>query len=556
MLAIEFELLTGRYAATAHNDRSSAEWPPHPARVFSALVAAHYEGRDPCPEERAALEWLERQPAPSMAVPLDGVAFREVKPVYVPVNDVSAIGDLDKRLRLVADQLNDALRSGADPREVNELHRKLDRAQKTLDKDIAALGDDECERTDSERKSAGALLPERRSRKARTFPVVVPPIRTFTLIWPISEPGTHSSALRALAARVSRIGHSSSFVRCCVRDAAPRPNLEPRADGDLVLRTIGPGQLARLDHEFQRHQGVEPRTLPALPQRYGRVTVEAADSALSYGAFSDREADWVVFERVGGARLLASRGISLARALRAALLEQAGSLNLELPPCLSAHRDGRPTLSPHVAFVPLVYIGSSVADASIQGLAVVLPRTVTREEREVVQTLIAEWELNRGENGVMTLAAPGLPAMRCERVLASTKWTTRRSTWTRPSKLWRSATPIALDRNPGNLRSSSPEVVRRAEQEANTSILAACSYQGLPAPVRVQFSFAPFVAGAQRAGAFAARSKPSGHARVRIHVELEFDQVVAGPLLLGATRYFGGGLCLPCVPDQDSGAVG
>ena len=43
MLAIEFELLTGRYAATAHNDRSRAEWPPHPARIFSALVAAHYE---------------------------------------------------------------------------------------------------------------------------------------------------------------------------------------------------------------------------------------------------------------------------------------------------------------------------------------------------------------------------------------------------------------------------------------------------------------------------------------------------------------------------------
>ena len=131
MLAIEFELLTGRYAATAHNDRSRAEWPPHPARIFSALVAAHYEGRDPCPRERAALEWLERQQAPSMDVPLDGIAFRDVKSVYVPINDVSAIGDLEKGRRVAEDALNDALRSGASPKEIKELQRKFEKAQQT-----------------------------------------------------------------------------------------------------------------------------------------------------------------------------------------------------------------------------------------------------------------------------------------------------------------------------------------------------------------------------------------------------------------------------------------
>lgn len=122
--------------------------------------------------------------------------------------------------------------------------------------------------------------------------------------------------------------------------------------------------------------------------------------------------------------------------------------------------------------------------------------------------------------------------------------------------LWRSATPIALDRNPGNLRSANPAVVRRAEQEVGNAIAAACAYQRLPEPSRIQFAFTPFVAGAQRAEAFAARSKPSGQARVRLHVQLEFEQAVAGPLLLGATRYFGGGLCLPCAPEHDGGDVG
>ena len=43
MLALEIEFLTGRYRATNFRERYAVEWPPHPARVFSALVATHYE---------------------------------------------------------------------------------------------------------------------------------------------------------------------------------------------------------------------------------------------------------------------------------------------------------------------------------------------------------------------------------------------------------------------------------------------------------------------------------------------------------------------------------
>src|SRR5579863_134591 len=94
MLAIEVHLLTGRYAATEYNDRSRAEWPPHPARFFSALVAALHD-RDPIdPVERDALLWLERQPAPALDVDIDideQVGLREVHDVFVPVNDVTVL---------------------------------------------------------------------------------------------------------------------------------------------------------------------------------------------------------------------------------------------------------------------------------------------------------------------------------------------------------------------------------------------------------------------------------------------------------------------------------
>ena len=57
--AITVELLTGRYDAADVQDRERAEWPPHPARLFCALVAAARSE-----EERSALRWLEDQPAP------------------------------------------------------------------------------------------------------------------------------------------------------------------------------------------------------------------------------------------------------------------------------------------------------------------------------------------------------------------------------------------------------------------------------------------------------------------------------------------------------------
>jgi CRISPR-associated protein Csb2 len=52
-VSLTVELLSGRYDAAEAGDRDRAEWPPHPARLFCALVAAARTD-----EDRAALEWL------------------------------------------------------------------------------------------------------------------------------------------------------------------------------------------------------------------------------------------------------------------------------------------------------------------------------------------------------------------------------------------------------------------------------------------------------------------------------------------------------------------
>jgi CRISPR-associated protein Csb2 len=83
MLAFEVEYLLGRVFAGDFSDRAASEWPPHPARLFSALVAAHFE-TGATSAGRAALEWLERQGPPHIRAGEAGEATRVT--TFVPIN--------------------------------------------------------------------------------------------------------------------------------------------------------------------------------------------------------------------------------------------------------------------------------------------------------------------------------------------------------------------------------------------------------------------------------------------------------------------------------------
>jgi CRISPR-associated protein Csb2 len=85
MLALEVEFLLGRYVASDFRDRERAEWPPHPSRLFSALVAAAYES-GLGESARAALLWLESLLPPCLCADEHPYPQTPVT-VYVPVND-------------------------------------------------------------------------------------------------------------------------------------------------------------------------------------------------------------------------------------------------------------------------------------------------------------------------------------------------------------------------------------------------------------------------------------------------------------------------------------
>lgn len=530
MLVIEVEFLTGRYAATSHNDRGRAEWPPHPARLYSALVAALHDNDPVDSAERAALLWLERQGAPSMCVdPESNVGRRQVQDVYVPINDVTLGGD--ESIRRVEERLIEA--------KTPATLRKVEAAIEKARAEAIAIDD---QPSDTALKTAIALLPERRTRQVRTFPVVIPEHPTASFTWPIADPMAHLPALDRLCARVTRLGHSSSLVRCCVSDRDLMPTLVPSDDGDIVLRVVGPGQLERLQHAFEHHKGMESRVLPALPQRYRSVFSEPPPSPVPESVFSS---DWVLFERVGGARPVASRATDLARALRNSLFEI--HANRDLPATLSGHAENGPAEHAHVAFVPLPFVGNEHADGSLMGCALVLPRNLPASDRELLLRLIAKWESDRADQrGNLTLAGGTLPPFIVRRVDVSAKVALDPLRWCRAASRFVTATPIALDRNPGNLRSNRNEIAKRASLEAQQSISDACFRVVGTRPATIEVSLAPLLPGAQHVHDFLPwPGRPGRTPRVRIHADIRFDLPVRGPILLGAGRYFGLGLCLP-----------
>ena len=84
MFALGIRYLQG-IAVGSHGEHGHVEWPPHPARVFMAMVAAHYQtGADAA--ERAALCWLEELPEPPEIHAPDAEPCKVVTQ-FVPVND-------------------------------------------------------------------------------------------------------------------------------------------------------------------------------------------------------------------------------------------------------------------------------------------------------------------------------------------------------------------------------------------------------------------------------------------------------------------------------------
>lgn len=543
MFAIEVEFLTGRYVATSYNDRTRAEWPPHPARLFSALVATHYSSLEPSPPERESLLWLERQSAPLIrASALDEIAERETYTVFVPVNDPDVVGTFDEE----REDLAAALATASTDKKAGTKAAAL---EKKLAENIArAIGPGKVSREGA--KTAASIVPETRMRQARTFPSIAPADPIVHFIWPeaIANEGIRT-AIRVLATKLVRLGHSSSLVRARVVDPPREANWHPDETGEHRLRVVGEGQLTALDDSFDRHQETQPRVLPALFQRYttrdAAITVDVPRSVFGEA--------WLVLRRTGRPHLPGTSTVGIARSVRAALMKFAPQPPPEL---LTGHaEDGGPAQRAHLAILPLPFVGHAQADGSILGVALVFPRDLTADERRTLFRALAAWESEHRKDGEASPAIPVYLGNAGELYLTrldeiAERATLRASTWCGPARRWVSATPVALDRHPGDLHDRNPERAAKAADEAEETLRQAASHIGLPRPSRVTVLPAAPLAGAPKARHFPAfPPEPGRQRRALVHAALEFEGKVEGPILLGAGRYLGLGLFRPVYGD-------
>ena len=545
MIAVEITLLTGRYVATAHHDRREHEWPPHPARLFSALVATWADADVPDADERHALEWLEGQAAPTItASPSADVAVRRPVSHFVPVNDASVVAGAqyrrrDERLDDHLDELYRELESAG-----GEVTRAVERLRDKIDKerDVASMVDPVGA---TNPKAAVALLPDGRGKQERQFPSVTPDCSHVTFCWEAVSPSDVTAALDALLSRVTRIGHSSSLVSCRLLLTAPEPTMRPGA-GTTMLRCTQRGQLAALEQMYAAHEGIRPRAMPFVGVRYAHVDTEGGTA--SAAVRPDVAGELVVFELPGDKRHLPlTRTVEFAEALRGAIFHHADD---PLPEGLSGHLpDGRPSRDPHIAFLALPNVGHKHADGRLMGMAVMLPDRLDEAAARAALRAIGLWE--RAEpNGQCRLTLPGGAVLDLQRKQPPFEFKSLEpQSWSRRSHDWASATPIALPKNPGRLTQGTPAARAKAWAAAEDQVRQSCAHVGLPEPASVAVSLDPLMIGARPAAAFPVFVQGSrrGDAvrRRLVHAALRFDAEVEGPVVLGSGRFLGLGLMRP-----------
>lgn len=370
MLAIEVDYLLGRAVATDYGQRDIAEWPPHPQRLFSALVDAHFSDAFPAGEK--ALKWLEALGPPALATDAtaEGESYwrRDVGKFWVPVND--ELPSQEKHIR-------------------------------------------------------AAPLREQRKRQERFFPAVTLADSRVWFVWPDAEPALDDqAALKMLTERLCYLGHSSSLIRAQLKAQAPASAWVPSTHtnaASITLRVPGKGRFDRLTAVHEQRQINELVQAPL-----GKQVQYVSHGALAASSPFEEIAGLRI---VAGPRIGLEATAPLMIKLRKALLAQLG---VSQPEILSGHlRSGAPARAAHLVLAPLANINHEHADGSIKGFIALLPRNADPGERATLTEALGRInELKLGGYGVLRLRAfasdPELKALDFARRYArvSTHWRT------------------------------------------------------------------------------------------------------------------------------------
>lgn len=511
-LTIAVRYLTG-YAVAAQPS-GEPEWPPHPARLFMALLAGCDDSSDES-EQLEALRWLEALPAPDIFAS-EGDKRSQVV-TYVPPNDFAA-------------------------------------------------------------KDPNILPSFRFKRQPRTFARIRPHHETVCFFWKAAP--CHNEVLTELCEKVTRLGHSTSLVEVRWQPGSPdslitaeHQHYRPTEAGLQRMRTMQPGMLDYLlqsyrDKEIDLHFDLHEKLLAlkgakradlaqTYEQRLGRPwskSMPAPDrlrpelaSAQAYDRMGIAQASSQgscfspslillrlepLEDKTRFRRLAPETTAYACEVLRKAIVEKAPD-NITL---IHGHApDGSALQAPHMAVFPLPSTGmKAYNEGHLLGLGIALPRVCAPHEQHAVFDAILQIQtLRLGQLGEWRIAPVTFDD--AHRGLQPSLWVGSSPGATS----WATVTPIALDRHP---KTKDPIAY---QDEVAEQIRHACEAIDLPPPQRVvPFPVSVFT-GLPDAGRFPRLKRKDGSQRRQTHARLWFEKPIIGPVLLGAGRFRGWGLCRP-----------
>jgi len=352
----------------------------------------------------------------------------------------------------------------------------------------------------------------------------------------------HLLALERLASKVAALGHSASLVQMWVareedmkkRDGfLKRPRFFQPVDDPASryrMRVTGPGRLQHLRERFAAN------LRPTSPLWHGYALGREPEQALATVG-SHFDPDVIILRQSAGRSFGLASTLMLAKALRAALMSHCSK---QPPPeWLSGHRqDGRPSelISGHLAIFPLPHVGSSHADGHLLGLALALPRNVSRIELSTCLAGLFFDDAGWPKPIKLTLGRLGECVLEMDEG-QSPRAALRPATWLEPTSNWATVTPIALDRHVKS---------RQPTKELGKIIKLSCTRIGLPTPQAVAVAPVSRFVGAPSAREMPRmKRKSDGGDVIQTHAMITFPCTVQGPLVIGSGRYRGYGLLRP-----------
>ena len=483
MLLIRAEYLMGRAYASSFDEgdrKETAEWPPHPARLFSALVAAWGETGENENQHKLLL-WLEQLSAPEIYFSTLFWVRKNVT-VYAPVNDFNNIIPEDKKTK--------------------KLYWK-------------------------------STLVNSRLRKERKFPNSTPESTEVFFAWPNAEiEPVHSNALQSLLRLVPYLGNSMSLVHLSMAKTVPAGLTcwKPNEAGQEKIRTVYQHRMAELVHnhkEFVKTGLKIFRSSGGKIENYGQVENETTESKSIFTSFA-------VLRLRSEYRLGLFSTLKITQTMRSALMKSFGKE--PAPWFISGHssdsteQNRKPSHEARLALVPLPDVAHPFADGHLMGIGLAVPANLSlAEQNRIWVAANSVRHLTLGQLGVAEIESAGMDAP---------QFALHGESWSRPSRVWATVTPIVLDRFPRKNDRFGPE--------AEETIRKACGNIGLPEPAWVNVLPMSPLAGVPSAAEFPGyQTNPARPLHFHVHAVIGFDKPVEGPVILGAGRYLGYGFMRP-----------